>query len=489
MENLVSIKDIGLISPLIAIFLTSLVPITIKVMRGNKEQKAFTVLVEALLGLGVAISLIGFQASDNIVSAFMGSLLFDGGTKIVSIVLCILAGLSLFISTENINTRGKKLSEHVFLVLNSLAGMLIMIWANDLIVVFIGLEIMSLALYMLVALSHEPRYAKEAAFKYFILGSVASAIFLYGVALIFGPVGSTYFDHIIQFINTDYANNYVFLIGCFLCIAGMLFKVSIFPFHAWAPDVYQGAPTSVTAFMSTAVKMASFTVLLRIIGTGMLGEIGDIYGILEWLAVLSIVVGNLAAILQKNIKRLLAYSSIAHSGYLLIGVIVAGIGPQDNFGYSATLFYLLAYVAVSMGLLSLVSLLENTEESFVSIEDLKGLSRKKPILSVFIAILLLSLAGIPPLAGFFGKFFIFAAAIDLGLFWLAFWGVLGSLISIYYYLRPIVMMFMKEEEEGQEEVQMDFLSYLNIFIAVVFAIVIGLYSGESFELVNFASKF
>lgn len=481
MENIIGIKDVALVSPLIAVFLTSLFPIAIKVLRGNKEQSSVITLFQALLGIGVAIALILTQAADASVSAFVGALRFDGASKSMSIVVCLIAALSLFISHGNVNTKGKQFSEHVFLMLNALIGMFVMIWANDLIVVFIGLEIMSLALYMLVALSHEQKLAKEAAFKYFILGSLASAIFLYGIALLYGSVGSTYFDQVTEIAPSAIGNDTVFMMGSLLTLIGMLFKVSIFPFHSWTPDIYQGAPTSLTAFMSTGVKIASFAVILRFISTGVIADMGGIFEILQFLAVLTMLVGNIAAIVQDNFKRILAYSSVAHSGYILVGVIVTGLGVDSNIGYSSTLFYLFTYALVNIGLLSLISSMESREESTIMVQDLRGLGKKKPGLSLVITVLLLSLAGIPPLAGFFGKFYIFAGAIDMGLYWLALWGVVNSVISVYYYLRPIVMMYMKDAEEGQEEVRPELLSYLNIGITFGLVIFLGIFSGNLFE--------
>ncbi|MEC9281620.1 MAG: NADH-quinone oxidoreductase subunit N [Bdellovibrionota bacterium] len=481
MENIISIKDVALVSPLIAVFIASLFPIGIKVLRGNKEQSSVITLFQALLGIGVAIALILTQAADTSVSAFVGALRFDGASKSMSIVVCLIAALSLFISHGNVNTKGRQFSEHVFLMLNALIGMFVMIWANDLIVVFIGLEIMSLALYMLVALSHEQKLAKEAAFKYFILGSLASAIFLYGVALLYGSVGSTYFDQVTEIAPSAIGNDTVFIMGSLLTLVGMLFKVSIFPFHSWTPDVYQGAPTSLTAFMSTGVKIASFAVILRFVSTGVISDMGGIFEILQWLAVLTMLVGNIAAIVQDNFKRILAYSSVAHSGYILVGVIVTGLGAEANIGYSSTLFYLFTYALVNIGLLSLISNMESKEESTVMVQDLRGLANKRPGLSLVITVLLLSLAGIPPLAGFFGKFYLFAGAIDMGLYWLALWGVVNSVISVYYYLRPIVMMYMKEAEEGQEEVKPELLSYLNIGLTFGLVIFLGIFSGNLFE--------
>lgn len=481
MNSLIGLKDIGLIAPLIILFLTSLIPITMKLFNKNKEQHPLSSLAIAALGTLVALIFISFQNPEVNVSAFLGSLVFNGTTKAVTIVLSLLSIFCLFMSKDNVNTKGAQFSEHLFLVLSALIGMFIMVWANDLIVVFIGLEIMSLATYILIALSHEQRLAKEAAFKYFILGSVASAIFLYGIALIYGSVGSTYFDQIAQIAGNIEKNDFIFVAGSFLAISGMLFKVSIFPFHAWTPDVYQGSPTSITAFMSTGIKIASFAVLLKIVGTGVLQEISGLYEVLEILAVFTIVIGNVAALIQKNVKRMIAYSSVAHSGYILIGVLVTGLGGEGNTGLSSTLFYMFSYSFVSIGLLSVISLLENSEESFVSLEDFRGLSKNYPVMSFFISALLLSLAGIPPLAGFFGKLFIFGAAIDLGMYWVALWGVLGSVISIFYYLRPMVMMYMKNEEEGQERMQTNFLSIMNVAVSVLILIVMGIYSGNIFD--------
>ena len=481
MDNIIGIKDVALVAPMLAVFIASLFPIAAKVLRGNREQPAIISLAEALLGIAVATGLAFTYAGDVSVGAFVGALKFDGPAKVVSIALGIIAAMSLLISYNNVNIRGSQFSEHVFLLLNSLVGMYVMVWANDLIIVFIGLEIMSLALYILIALSHEQKLAKEAAFKYFILGSLASGIFLYGIALIYGSVGGTYFNQIAQIAPTAISSDSVFLIGALLTLIGMLFKVSIFPFHSWTPDVYQGSPTSLTAFMSTGVKLASFAVILRFIGTGVIADKAALFEILQWLAVLTMLVGNIAAIVQDNLKRILAYSSVAHSGYVLVGVIVAGLSPTANIGYSSTLFYLFTYALVNIGLFSLVSSMESKEESSISVLDLRGLASKKPVLALVITVLLLSLAGIPPLAGFFGKFYLFAGAVDLGLYWLALWGVVNSVISVYYYLRPVVMMYMKEAETGQEEARPELFGLMNMGISFGLVIFLGLFSGDLFQ--------
>lgn len=486
MENLVSIKDLGLISPLIVLFIFSLLPITVKLFLRNKEQNRIGSLLQALIGLGIAGGFLFLHADDKAITAFQGALQFDGISRWISLLSVIIGGLSLLISFNNVNTKHKLFSEHIFLTLSSVIGMFVMTWANDLIVVFIGLEIMSLALYMLIALSHEQIVAKEAAFKYFILGSLSSAIFLYGIALLYGSVGSTYLPDIAQAAPKAIQGDLVFILGSMLLMVGMLFKVSIFPFHSWTPDVYEGAPTSMTAFMSTGVKLASFAVILRFITTGIIEDQGRIFEILQWLAVFTMLAGNIAALIQDNLKRILAYSSVAHSGYVLVGVIVAGLGGQSNTGISSTLFYLLTYAFVNIGLLALVSIYEDKEERSVSVHDLKGLAKSNPFLAFIATILLLSLAGIPPLAGFFGKFYLFSGAVDLGLYWLAIWGVINSVISVYYYLRPVVMMYMMEAEEATAKVMPDFLARVNMLIAVLLVIFLGIYSGGFFEKIQAA---
>ncbi|MFK8137422.1 MAG: NADH-quinone oxidoreductase subunit N [Bdellovibrionales bacterium] len=480
MEPIVTAKDIALVSPIFPLFLTSLIPLTVKVMRNNREQAPILGLFQALIGIIISFSLIYLQTVSGSVSAFQNALIFNGSSFWIGATVCMIGIFSIFISYKNINTRGSQFSEHIFLILVSMIGMLVMAWANDLIVVFIGLEIMSLAVYVLVALSHEQILSKEAAFKYFILGSMSSAIFLYGVALLYGAAGSTYLDSIATVAVSSGGSGIIFMMGSLLTLIGMLFKVSIFPFHSWTPDVYQGAPTSVMAFMSTGVKVASFVVIIKFIQTGIMADGGSIFVILQWLAVLTIIVGNVAAIIQDNVKRILAYSSIAHSGYILIGVIVVGLGGDSNIGYSSTIFYLITYCIVNLGMLSMVSMFEKNEGTQMSVDDLRGLASKRPWLAMAITIMLLSLAGIPPLVGFFGKFYIFSGAVDMGLYWLALWGVLGSVISVYYYLRPIVNMYMREPE-GDLLPNTDSFGSLNIALCVFLLVALGVLAGVFFD--------
>jgi NADH-quinone oxidoreductase subunit N len=265
----------------------------------------------------------------------------------------------------------------------------------------------------------------------------------------------------------------------------LLFKVSIFPFHAWTPDVYQGAPTPVTAFMSTGVKIATFAFMLRMFSVGVFSENDTVFYIIQWLAVLTILVGNIGAITQTNLKRMLAYSSIAHSGYVLVGVLVLAANPKDGLSVAAAMYYLLTYAIVNIGAFAIINLFEKHEERAITLDDLSGLAKEKPVLAFVFTLFMLSLAGIPPLAGFFGKFFIFAAAIQYGFYWVAVWGVIGSVISVYYYLRPVIHMYMKEPEHKIETMRQE-LSYIAITVCVVLVVVVGIFSTKFLSTIQAA---
>lgn len=480
--NTVTLSDILLISPMIALFLTSLIPITVKVLRGNREQHSLATLSQALIGIIISLGLLVIFGGAG-KTAFNNGLIFDGVTQWLGAVALGSAAVGMIMMYENPATVGKQFSELIFLAMSSAVGMLILVAAVDLLIVFIGLEMMSLALYLMIAMSHEGKLSKEAALKYFLLGSFASAILLYGVALIFGSTGGT---NILAFMG-DAAElvqtSRLFLFGITFVILGFCFKVSIAPFHAWTPDVYQGSPTPHSAFMATAVKAVSFAAFLRIIATQALVGSDHLFDILQWLAVITMIVGNTAAILQNNLKRMIAYSSVAHSGYLLIGVITAGVSQNSIFGASSVIFYLLSYAFMTLGAFAIASMMERSENHIINIDDLAGLAKKRPMLSLCMTVFLLSLAGIPPTVGFFGKFYLFNAAVGEGLLWLAIWGVVSSVIGVYYYLRPIVVMYMKE---GEAEIAGHSLNATTI-TAVVMALAIvlmGFVSGPIFSAVE-----
>ncbi len=476
----VGIGDVLLISPMIALLLASLIPLTIKVLKGNIEQTPSATLIQGLGGILAAIVLL-LVVSGSGATAFANALVFDGLTQWVGLIALLGAGVALILMYDNPATTGHQFSELVFLTLGSAIGMLILVSAVDLLMVFIGLETMSLALYLMIAMSHEQKLSKEAALKYFILGSFASAIFLYGIAFTFGSVGSTYIPVVISRTAELVSTSQTFIFGITLMFLGFCFKVSIVPFHAWTPDVYQGSPTPLTGYMATAVKAVSFAAFLRLISTKSLMGSENLLDILQWLAVITMLVGNVAAILQNNLKRMLAYSSVAHSGYLMIGLITTGISDNVSTAGSGVIFYLAAYSLMTLGSFAVVCLMEKSENSSIQVEDLAGFATKKPWMALCLTIFLLSLAGIPPTVGFFGKFYIFQAAIGEGLIWLAVWGVINSVISVYYYLRPIVMMYMKDGVESEASLPMN-ATRIAIVISAILVVFLGLASGPLFAL-------
>ena len=474
------IGDILLISPMIALFLASIIPITVKVLKGNVEQSPTATLIQGLGGIFAAVVLL-LIVSGSGATAFADALVLDGITRWMGLIALLSAAGALLLMYDNAATTGEQFSELMFLALSSAIGMLILVSAQDLLMIFIGLETMSLALYLMIAMSHEQKLSKEAAIKYFILGSFASAIFLYGIAFIFGSVGSTYLPVVISKTAELITSSQTFVFGMTLMVLGFCFKVSIVPFHAWTPDVYQGAPTPHTSYMATAVKAVSFAAFLRLIFTKSLVGSENLLDILQWLAVITMIVGNVAAIMQNNFKRMLAYSSIAHSGYLMVGLITAGISEDTPFGASGVIFYLAAYSLMTLGAFAIVTLMEKNENSIVQIDDLAGYARKRPGMALCLTVFLLSLAGIPPTVGFFGKFYVFTAAIGEGLIWLALWGVINSVISVYYYLRPIVVMYMKEGDVQEAPVSMN-ATRAAIIISAILVVVLGLVSGPVFDL-------
>lgn len=482
MNITVGLTDVLLASPLIVLFLFSLIPLTIKVLRGNQEQNPAATIVIALIGLGLTAGLLLlFGGSDK--TAFNNQLLFDGLTQWSALLAILASAGGLIMMYENPATRGKQFSELIFLALNSVLGMIILVAAVNLITVFIGLELMSLSLYLMIAMSHEQKISKEAAIKYFVLGSFASAIFLYGVSFVFGSSGSVNITDFMQSAATLVKTNKLFLFGIVFVILGFCFKVSIAPFHAWAPDVYQGSPTPITSFMATAVKAVSFAAFLRVIATQPLVGSQNLFDVMQWLAVITMIVGNVAAIMQTNLKRTLAYSSVAHSGYILVGLITAGISQNSAFSASSVLFYLFAYCVMTMGAFAVVSLIERSENSVIHTDDLAGFAKKQPALAMCFTIFMLSMAGLPPTLGFFGKFYLFSAAVNEGLVWLALWGVINSVISVFYYLRPIVVMYMKEGDADVADHSLHATTVL-VYVCAFLIIAIGLFSGPLFDLVE-----
>lgn len=373
-------------------------------------------------------------------AAFGGMIASDGFAAFFRVLVIVVGILTVLPSYRFLRRQGAETGEYHTLLLYSISGQCLMAAANDLIVVFIGLEISSIASYVLAGYFREDKRANESSLKYFLLGSFATAFFLYGVALVYGATGTVNLTGIRSVLMGAVAPSPVFIgVAASLLFVGLGFKVSAAPFQIWTPDVYQGAPTPISAFLSAGPKAAAFAVFLRVFLTGF-EPIRAGWAPLVWISALaSMTIGNFAAIPQTNVKRLLAYSSIAHAGYVMVAV-----AAQSQTGVAAAMFYLAAYAFMNIGAFTVVSYLSGTGERYQDIEDFSGLGQKQPLAAAMLSIFLLSLIGVPLTGGFFGKFYIFKAALDSHLVWLTVLGLLNSAVAAYYYLRLLVMMYMRD---------------------------------------------
>ena len=376
-----------------------------------------------------------------------GMLVVDRLSLFLTVLVAICAIGTILTSANYLGRFGMDRDEFLAMVFFSTTGMVVLVSAFDLISVFLGIELMSLAVYVLVAFRRRDFLANEAALKYFLIGAFAIGFFLYGVSLIYGVAGSTNFEDIASAVSQrGLARDPVFLLAIALVLAGFAFKVSAVPFHMWTPDAYQGAPTPVTSLMATAVKAASFGAFLRLFSMCFMPSRDEWVGIVWLLAVVTMTAGNLIALVQRNIKRMLAYSSIAHAGYILVGV--AALDGESVNAASSVMFYVLVYAFMTLGAFALVSAIEKRGITRGLEEpDYAGLGLQHPFLGFCTAVFMFSLAGIPPTAGFFAKYYVFSAAVDRGMVGLVVIAVLNSALSLYYYLRVIVAMYMHAREE------------------------------------------
>jgi len=424
-------------APITGMVIVSLVVVMINALKKEPLAAEYWVsLIGIAANIGFAIWVFAERGT-----AFAGSVMTGGYASVTAILFLTAAGLTIMLSRTYIEKVGANFGEFYHLILLSTLGMMTFSSGIDLLVTFVGLELMSIPLFVLAGFTRRNLKANEAALKYFLLGAFATGFFLYGIALIYGTTGSTKILDIVQNIQA-YKAEPLFLIGAGLMLVGFAFKVGAVPFHMWVPDVYEGSPTMVSAFMSTAAKAAAFTALLLLF-TATFDFMGsNINTVIAVLSVASMVIGNIVALSQGNIKRMLAYSSIAHAGYMLIGITVGG-----ETSIAGVLFYLVAYILTNIGAFGIVSIMENSDQTGTNIDDLRGLYERHPALSVLLAIFMFSLIGLPPFAGFFGKYYIFVAAIENGYTWLTIVGVITSMISVYYYLRVVVVMFFQSSEQ------------------------------------------
>ncbi len=412
--------------------------------------------------------------------AFNDMIVVDEFALFVNVVICYAAALVVLLSIDYLGRSGTETGEYYALVLFATSGMMLLAAAGDLIVLFLALELMSLSLYVLAGLFKRELASSEASMKYFILGAFAASFLLYGIALIYGATGTTNLDRIAS-ASVGRAHEPLLVVGLGLLLVGFGFKISSVPFHMWTPDVYQGAPTSVTALIATGSKAAAFAALIRVLVTALRGAQPDWTPLLWGVAVLTMTVGNVVAIAQSNLKRMLAYSSIAHAGYMLVGVVAGG-----SAGTGAVLFYLLTYTFTTAGAFGVITLCERARAEAVEVDDYAGLGRRHPLLAAGLGLFLLSLIGIPPLAGFVGKFYLFGAAVRAGYVWLAVIGVLNSAVAAYYYLRVIVYMYMREPDGAGAALVPSFAGGLALAIALVGIVLLGLMPAPFVDLAQAA---
>lgn len=453
-------------------------------LRGNREMPlipAVTLgsMIAALGGAVIAMSSPG--------AAFQGMLMVDGFATFFRILVIVVGLLAFFTSAPYLRRERAETGEYYGLLLFSLTGQCLMAAANELMMVFISLEISSIATYIMAGYLRDDRRNSESALKYFLLGSFATAFLLYGVAWIYGLTGSTNLVEIRRVLGSREIAPSLALAGAAagLMFVGFAFKISAAPFQVWAPDVYQGAPAPVAAFMSAGPKAAAFAIFLRVFMTAF-EPIASRWEPILWIsALLTMIVGNFAALTQSNVKRLLAYSSIAHAGYVLVAVTA-----HSEIGVAAAMFYLASYAFMNIGAFAAVTHFARQGERFLRIEDMAGFGFRQPVTAALLTIFLLSLIGVPLTGGFFGKFYVFKAALDANLVWLTVLGLLNSAVAAYYYLRIIVVMYMYEPTEALDGLPAPGAGIrAALWISAVATLILGIFPGFVLEFAGRSAEF
>jgi len=468
--------DLYLIAPEIIISAFGFLVLMIDVFSPKGERKGYLgvfCLIGVILSFFFTLSQMGF-----VKSGFEGMYVSDGYALFFKLIFLIIAFLTILISMGYTQREGIEFGEYYALILFATLGMMLMAGGTHLIIIFLGLETMSVSIYILAGMMREDRRSAEAALKYFLLGAFATGFLLYGIALIYGATGSLYLKDIASYIaSKSLLKSPMLLMSLVFLTIGFGFKIASVPFHMWTPDVYEGAPTSITAFMATGVKAAGFSAFVRVFFSALPGFRPDWTSIMWLIALATMTVGNIVAISQTNIKRMLAYSSIAHAGYILVA-FVAG----NDLGTSGILFYLMAYAFMNLGAFTCVILLGKKGEENTLINDYAGIGFKYPLLAASMTIFLLSMAGIPPLSGFMAKFYVFSAAVKSKFYWLVILGVLNSAISVYYYLRVTVLMYFREPEREITGLEFSPASVLALILAVIGTLYLGIFPANVLSL-------
>jgi NADH-quinone oxidoreductase subunit N len=461
--------------PELVLAVGAMVLLMIGAYRGQGMTRTVTALAVCLLVLTGGLELL--LPAGKLVT-FGGSFIVDDFARFLKILALIGSAATLILSTEFLSDPSRRIFEYSILVLLSSLGMMVLISAGDLIMLYLGLELMSLALYVVAASNRDNAKSTEAGLKYFVLGALSSGMLLYGASLIYGFTGTVSFAGIAAAVTTGSVG---IVFGLVFLLAGLCFKVSVVPFHMWTPDVYEGAPTPVTAFFASAPKVAALAVFTRVALTAFPGIVSQWQQIIVFVSIASMALGSFAAIGQKNIKRLMAYSSIGHMGFALVGLASGTVE-----GAQGVLVYAAIYVAMTLGTFAVVLTMKRNGQAMEQISDFSGLSRTNPLLAFFFAMLLFSLAGIPPLAGFFAKFYVFVAAIKAGLFTLSVIGVLTSVVGAFYYLSIVKVMYFDEPAGQLDPMRIELRTVLAV--AGIFTIFFFAYPGPLVSVATAAAK-
>lgn len=470
-------------SPVLVMAICSIIAIMLDAMNEDNKKlgymfSLFSIILSGCLAF-YNLSLPGNHFASLTVENTLsrGMLNFGGFAYYLDILFCLSAVFTIVAGRNYIRAENKEKNEFYNLLLYALSGMMLIAHSNHMLVLFIGIELMSITFYILAGYFRDSVKSVESALKYFLLGSFATGFLLYGMAMIFGATSTMYFHEITKAVETSTAITSYLTIGFGLLIIGLSFKIAAFPFHQWAPDVYSGSPTVVTAFMSTAGKAAGLIAmivvakaLMPLTGGKIALNISKFQTGIAVISAVTMLVGNITAVVQKNIKRMLAYSSVAHAGYLLMGIVA-----NSADGRTGILFYATAYTFMQIGAFIVVSMLEKNTDKNLDLDDYTGLSKTNPVLASIMAVFMFSLAGIPPMAGFYGKYFLFSATIDAGFTWLTIVAVISSIISMYFYIGLIVYMFFKDPVENTAPLQSNNKpAYFTLVVSVIAIFLFGI---------------
>jgi len=461
------------IAPITALTVLSISVLAVEAFVRKSEKISFWISIVGLI-LCLILSLVTLDLTGSV---FNKMITVGGLGSFFGALFSVAALLTIILSRDYLQKEHANFGEFYLLILFSTIGMMLMASAADLIMVFLGLELMSICLYVLAGFLRTRMLSNESSLKYFLLGAFATGFLLYGIAFLYGASGTTNIFAIVSNASALSSSPF-FWVGLALLLVGLSFKVGAVPFHMWVPDVYQGSPTTATGFMATGAKAAAFAVFLTVVAHQQFENSFKLKTALALLSAASMILGNIVAISQSNIKRMLAYSSIAHAGYML-----AGIAAGNQLGRSGVLFYIVTYTFMNLGAFGILSIFEREEEKNLQFEDYAGLGSRRPFLAALMAIFMISLAGIPPFAGFFGKYYIFLAAINGDLTWLAILGVLTSVVSVYYYFRLVMVMYF---QDGEMAITTTFskLSLFAITIAAIAVIELGIYPSSILTVIN-----